>query len=51
MKAYAERECSKLFFPTTNKMRQYEILKESRIHIVLVQLYVEPGDNFNVLFF
>ena len=26
------------------------VLKQCHIHIVLVQLYLEPGNDFNVLF-
>ena len=33
-------------------MRQYELdSKQCRIHIVLVQFYVEPSNDFNLLYF
>ena len=43
MRAYALCECNKLMFTIVQK--QYHVL------IVLVQLYIEPGTDFNGLFF
>ena len=50
VKAYREVECSKLFMlQQTIHVRTSYILKQCHGHIVLVQLYVEPGTDFNVL--
>ena len=52
MKAFEERECSKVFV-----LQQIEcvstsyILKQCHLHSVLVPLYVEPGEDFKVVFF
>ena len=50
-KAYVEHECSKLFvLQQTKCVSTSETLKQCYFHIVLVQLYVETADDFNVLF-
>ena len=50
MKAYAEGECSKLFvLQKTKCVSASKIVKQCQVHIVLVQLYVEPYNDFNVL--
>ena len=51
MKAYAEDDCSKLFVLLQTKcVSKIYILKHCHMHIVLIQPYSEPGNNFNVLF-
>ena len=52
MKAYAGRECCTLFAVKQRTcISTSKILKKYHIHIVLIQFYVEPGTDFNVLFF
>ena len=49
MKASAERECSKLPAPQQTKCVSMSLsLKQCHIHIVLVQLCIEPGNDFTV---
>ena len=51
MKGYAERDCSKLFLLYQTKyVSASSILRQCHIHFVLVQLYVEPVNDFNLLF-